>query len=105
MIIVSRGGSKAAGDTPEFLRIFASSDATACAAGDMFSAPGIRESTSASCAYALAAAVHLAGVAAQLLAGPRGRRGAAPPSRQSTPGEGAVAGAEARWAGVGLWLP
>ena len=64
MIIVSRGGSKAAGDTPEFLRIFASSDAAACAAGDMFSVPGIRESTSASCVYALAAAVHLAGVAA-----------------------------------------
>ena len=41
----------------------------------------------------------------QLLAGPCGRRGAAPRSRQSMPGEGAVAGAEARWAGVGLWLP
>ena len=64
MIIVCRGGSKAAGDTPRLLRIFTSSRAAACAASGMFSVPGMRACTSASRVYALAAAVHLAGVAA-----------------------------------------
>ena len=64
MTIVCRVGSNATGESPNFLRAFANSQAAACASADMLSAPGIRERTSPPRAYALAAAAHLAAAAA-----------------------------------------
>ena len=105
MIIMRRVGSNAAGESPKLLRIFANSEAAACACGDMLSAPGTRERTSASRARAHLQQLSTSLLRLQLGAGSLAQRHAAPLVRQSMPGEAQVEAAQSRCRAAGLCPP